>query len=97
MLSWFHAQADTSLLISVLTVGEIRRGILLVGQRDPAKAVALDRWLRRTIEMWSSRILPVGQRVAELWAELMTPSPRSEPAAARTSPSFSTSAARQRA
>lgn len=74
--AWFRAQADSDLHLSVLTVGEIRRGILLVGTKDPARAVALDRWLRRLVESWARRILPVDDRVAELWAELMTPSPR---------------------
>lgn len=34
------------------------------------------RWLARLEEGWASRILPVDQRVAAIWAELMTPSPR---------------------
>lgn len=74
--SWFAGQEDGGLFLSVLTIGEIRRGILLVGGADPAKAQALDRWLRRTVETWGSRILPVDQRVGELWAELMVPRPR---------------------
>ena len=74
--AWVREQPDKSLPISVLSVGEIRRGILLVQSHDPAQATALDRWLRRLLESWSRRILTVDDRTAEIWAELMTPSPR---------------------
>lgn len=76
VVAWFRDQTDRSLHISVLSVGEIRRGILLVQSRDPVQAAALDRWLRRLLESWSRRILTVDERTAEIWAELMTPSPR---------------------
>ena len=64
--AWFRDQPDRSLHISVLSVGEIRRGILLVQRHDPVQAAALDRWLRRLVESWSSRILTVDDRTAEI-------------------------------
>lgn len=75
VVAWFRDQPDRSLHISVLSVGEIRRGILLVQSHNPAQAAALDRWLRRVLESWSRRVLSVDDRTAEIWAELMTPSP----------------------
>ena len=74
--AWFRDQSDRSLHISVLSVGEIRRGVPLVRSHDPAQAAALDRWLLRLLESWSRRILTVDGRTAEIWAELMIPSPR---------------------
>lgn len=76
VVDWLGHQTDSTLRISVLSVGEIRRGIPLVQRHDPQQAAGLDRWLRRLVESWSSRILPVDDRAAEIWAELMTPDPR---------------------
>lgn len=76
VIRWFNTQPDGALYLSVLTIGEIRRGVLLVQPHDPKRAHALDRWLRQTVETWASRILDVDRRTAEIWAELMAPSPR---------------------
>lgn len=74
--SWFGEQRDEELYLCVLTVGELRRGILLLRRRDAEQARRLARWLDQLVEGWSTRILPVDERAAELWAELMVPSPR---------------------
>jgi hypothetical protein len=43
--------------LSVLMLGEIRAGVESVGARDPAKAAALDAWLRLVTEEPRQRIL----------------------------------------
>ena len=73
--SWFAALDPEAILLSVLTIGEIRRGIESVRRRDPAAARALDRWLRRVIEQHSDRILGVDLAVAEEWGRLNVPDP----------------------
>ena len=42
--AWFDAQAEESLFVSALTVGEIRQGIETVRRKDAAKAFALESW-----------------------------------------------------
>lgn len=74
--TWFNRQPEKDLYLSVLTVGEISRGIHLIHRRDPAQARALRRWLGELTAQWSLRILPVDSAVAALWGELMTPDPR---------------------
>lgn len=65
--AWFEAVADTDLHLSVLVVGELRRGIERVRAKDAKQAVALERWLQRLTREHADRILPVDRRVAEQW------------------------------
>jgi predicted nucleic acid-binding protein len=73
--AWFEGLADEEIFISVLTVGEIRRGIESIRRRDPDSAAALDGWLARIVESHFDRIIPVDRAVAEEWARLNVPDP----------------------
>ncbi|MQA28739.1 MAG: PIN domain-containing protein [Luteitalea sp.] len=73
--SWFRALDPGAILLSVVTVGEIRRGIESVRRRDPTAARALERWLRRMLADHSDRILAVDFPVAEEWGRLNVPDP----------------------
>jgi predicted nucleic acid-binding protein len=67
---WFDETDDEVLFTSVLVVGEIRRGIELARKADPKKAKALEKWLITLVEHFSDRILPIDDRVADLWGRL---------------------------
>ena len=67
---WFSTVADEDLWLSVLVVGEIRRGVESVKRRDPRRAAALERWLTRLTRDHAERILPVDRAVAEEWGRL---------------------------
>ncbi len=73
--SWFETLDPESIVLSVLTIGEIRRGIESVRRRDTAAAKALERWLRRIVAEHRDRILPVDLSVAEEWGRLNVPDP----------------------
>lgn len=75
VVRWATRRADEAWL-SVLTVGEIRRGIELKRRRDEVAAHHLDLWLEGLVTSFASRILPVDRRVAEVWARLKVPDPR---------------------
>lgn len=68
--AWFSAIADPDLCLSVLVIGEIRRGIEGIRRRDGARAAALDQWLTRLVRDHGERILPVDRPVAEEWGRL---------------------------
>jgi predicted nucleic acid-binding protein len=72
---WFEPLDGDDLLISVLTVGEIRNGIERVRRRDPMSALALERWLGRLRSDFSDRILPIDDGIAEEWGRLGLPDP----------------------
>jgi predicted nucleic acid-binding protein len=73
--SWFAALDPDAILLSVVTIGEIRKGIESVRRRDAAAARALERWLRRVLRDHRDRILAVDLPVAEEWGRLNVPDP----------------------
>lgn len=73
--AWFADLADEEIFLSVLTLGEIRRGVEGVRRRDPDSAAALDRWLARLNEAHRERILPVDRATAEEWGRMNVPDP----------------------
>ena len=72
---WFARLSDEEVFLSVLTVGEIRRGIERIRRRDARSARVLDAWLRRLTAEHRERILPVDEAVAEEWGRLNVPNP----------------------
>ncbi|MFL5896958.1 MAG: type II toxin-antitoxin system VapC family toxin [Solirubrobacterales bacterium] len=74
--AWFGGLADEEIYLSVLTIGEIRRGVENVRRRDPDSAAALDSWLARLGEAHRDRILPVDRAIAEEWGRMNVPDPR---------------------
>jgi predicted nucleic acid-binding protein len=73
--SWFAGLADDEIFLSVLTIGEIRRGVESVRRRDPDAAASLDRWVASLGEAHGDRILPVDRAIAEEWGRLNVPDP----------------------
>jgi predicted nucleic acid-binding protein len=70
---WLVAQPNESLFLSVITIGEIRHGLLLLD--DGKKRRALLRWLGGKIKsLFAGRILPVDIAVMERWAQLQAAS-----------------------
>jgi toxin FitB len=73
--NWFDGLADQEIYLSVLTIGEIRRGVESVRRRDPDSAAALDSWLSRLTEAHRDRILQVDRAIAEEWGRMNVPDP----------------------
>ncbi len=73
---WWARVADADLFLSVLVLGEIRKGIELARPRDPVKASALERWLDAVSHTFAARILPIDQAVSDAWGRLNAGRPR---------------------
>jgi toxin FitB len=73
--SWFAALDDDEIYLSVLTIGEIRRGIETVRRRDPASATALESWLGRIGEAYGDRVVQIDRAIAEEWGRMNVPDP----------------------
>jgi toxin FitB len=74
--AWITNIDPEAVYLSVLTVGEIRRGVEGLRRRhDDVAAHALDRWLRRLVEDHGDRILPITLAIAEEWGRLNVPDP----------------------
>ena len=67
---WFAGVDDTELFLSVLTVGELRRGIESIHRRDRTRALVLNRWFHALVTQYEARILLVDQKVAEEWGRM---------------------------
>lgn len=72
---WFAGVAADEVFLSVLTLGEIRRGIELIRRRDEPSARALTDWLDVLSSDHRERILGIDQAVAEEWGRLNVPDP----------------------
>jgi predicted nucleic acid-binding protein len=66
-----------SIHTSWIVIAELRRGAALIRRRDAAQARALEAWIGWIIEILDERIHVVDRPVAETWASLMVPDPRS--------------------
>ena len=68
--AWLRGKAEQNLFLSVITIGEIERGIRQQDRRDPAFAQDLRAWLDRTVLLFSDRILPFEAEDARIWGRL---------------------------
>jgi len=68
--AWAGSVARNKDFLSVLVVGELRRGAGLKRRTDPATADLLDKWIGRLTQLYGDRILPVTLEVAEAWGKL---------------------------
>jgi predicted nucleic acid-binding protein len=75
--AWFSSLEDEDIHLSVLVIGELRRGIESLRRRDPRQAVVLDRWLDRLVTGYGDRILGIDLAVAEAWGQLSALRPAS--------------------
>lgn len=74
--SWRHTADPSAVFLSVVVVGELRRGVELKRHnRDSASAEALERWLEQVTATYGSRILPISTAVADTWGRLNVPNP----------------------
>ena len=73
--AWWSTVAENEIFLSVLTIGEIRKGIENVRRRDPRSADALEAWLVRVIRDHGDRILAIELDVVEEWGRLNAPDP----------------------
>ncbi|CAM2185128.1 Ribonuclease VapC [Paraburkholderia sacchari] len=70
------ARDDSDLYLSVVTVGELRRGVELIRHRgDAAQAATLDAWLGAVLRDYAQYVLPVDDEIGQLWGRLRVPHP----------------------
>jgi len=69
--AWFASVVVTDLFIGALTIGEIRKGIVLATSRgDHTQAANLNAWLHGMLTIFADRILPVDAAVADTWGRM---------------------------
>lgn len=73
--AWMAGLQPEEAFLSVLTLGEIRRGIELRRTRDQVAARALERWLLGLEAHYGDRILPISAAIADRWGRLSPSQP----------------------
>ena len=70
VLRWVSRQQDDQLFLSVVTLGEIERGIEKRRKAAPAFADELSAWFESLTRLYADRILPVTPGIALRWGRL---------------------------
>jgi predicted nucleic acid-binding protein len=79
VVEWFAQRPATTLYLSVLTLGELRKGV--EGMADAGRRTALLDWLEAELPIFfTGRILPVDAQVADRWGRLVAAANRPVPA-----------------
>jgi predicted nucleic acid-binding protein len=79
VVAWFEGRRSQTLYLSVLTLGELRKGIDGLTD-DPRKHALLD-WLQVDLpRFFSGRVLPIDARIADRWGQLAARAGRPLPA-----------------
>ena len=73
--SWYAGISAADIYVSVIVMGEIRRGAELLRRRDSVAASSLDTWLAALRVSLGNRLLPISDDVADRWGQLGIPDP----------------------
>jgi toxin FitB len=69
VVQWLKTQPVTTLFLSVVTIGEIRKGLIMLPQGG--RRTGLETWFHTDLLIWfRDRILPVTQSIADRWGVL---------------------------
>ena len=73
---WLRSIDPTTIYLSVITLGEVMKGIALKLRTDTRAAAALTAWLEQLRHDHSDRILPITDHIALEWGRLAAERPR---------------------
>lgn len=68
--AWFASVDESSLYLSVLVLGEIRKGVESLRPCDPPKAQQIEKWLGEVTSTFAERVLPVSLAVSDAWGRI---------------------------
>ena len=70
VIAWLDEQDEASLYLSVITIGEIGKGILKLRATDPRRSQKLTAWLGKVEQRFAGRILPLDAAALHVWAQI---------------------------
>jgi predicted nucleic acid-binding protein len=68
--AWAQSTEPNQNFLSVLLIGELRRGAILRRRSDRAAADLLEQWIARLTHLYGDRILPITLEIAQEWGRL---------------------------
>jgi len=70
VMDFLSSADENALFMSVLTLGELRKGVAVKRRTDPIAAGLLGEWVDAIETNFADRILPVDAAAASIWGEL---------------------------
>jgi predicted nucleic acid-binding protein len=70
VIAFLSAAEPAGLFLSVLTLGELRKGVAAKRRADPAAAYRLGAWMDGIETTFADRVLPIDAAIARRWGEL---------------------------
>ena len=70
VIAWLDEQDETSLFVSVISLGEIEKGILKLRASNPRRSQKLTAWLGKVEQRFAGRILPLDAAALHVWAQI---------------------------
>jgi tRNA(fMet)-specific endonuclease VapC len=67
VINWLRSQDEDSFFLSVITIGEIQKGISRLSAKDNANELTV--WLEETIRRYDRRVLPLDTEVMRSWGQ----------------------------
>ena len=75
-VAWLRKRKSDDLYVSVLSLGELRRGVERIKRRgDSVAARSLEGWLATVVNGYTGRIVGIDQSIADRWGRLGVPDP----------------------
>ena len=68
--AWLAGKSEADLYLSVITLGEIERGVRLQENRNPEFAADLRRWVEQTVSVFADRLIDFTAEDALVWGSL---------------------------
>lgn len=68
VLEWLDAQDESKIYLSVLSVGEIRKGIARL--ESGKKKAELEEWLEKLRNRFAQRLLPLSEKTFLVWGKM---------------------------
>jgi predicted nucleic acid-binding protein len=70
VIQWLRSVPPESLYLSVVTLGEIEKGIERQRKTNPTFSAALEEWLDVTMKVYADRLLSITPSIARRWGLL---------------------------
>lgn len=68
--TWARSVGRQPCFISVLSLGEIRKGIEILRRKSADQVPAFEEWIKRLVTRYEDRILPINELVADQWGRM---------------------------
>ena len=70
VINWIDVQEESSLFISIITIAEIKKGIVRIEKSQPSRYQKLEKWLQKIEQRFTNRILPLNENILDTWAKI---------------------------